>query len=215
MTSLPVRWGMEDSKKWGGILVKGETPLWTMLFERSMKKSLHCFLLITIPIYTMPICNNKYIFGSELQNSSNSISNGYFLDIMSNSLWHQFFHTISPSSSKCFLCVKNLAQTYKMGIIGRLSLSKKESLIFTTVSMSVCKHVFSKTTHGIFQKLLKKLAYLKAKKLTAKFFGKKSHFGDNTQKHPKNSFCFGFCKYHNDFCDSVKTACLGKIQFLS
>ena len=93
----------------GGILVKGETPLWTMLFERSMKKSLHCFLLITIPIYTMPICNNKYIFGSELQNPSDSICNGYFLDIMSNRLWRQFSHSISPSSSKCFLCVKNLA----------------------------------------------------------------------------------------------------------
>ena len=117
MTSLPVRWGMEDSKKWGGILVKGETPLWTMLFERSMKKSLHCFLLITIPIYTMPICNNKYIFGSELQNSSNSISNGYFLDIMSNSLWHQFSHTISPSSSKCFLCVKILPRLIKWALL--------------------------------------------------------------------------------------------------
>ena len=60
--------------------------------------------------------------------------------------------------------------------------------------MSVGKHVFSKTGHRIFLKLLMKSECLKGKKTDgARFFGENLNFGDNVPKHPKNSF-FGFCK---------------------
>ena len=52
--------------------------------------------------------------------------------------------------------------------------------------MSVGKHVFSKTAHRIFLKLLMKLVCLKGKKLTELDFWGKSHFGDNAQNHSKN-----------------------------
>ena len=52
--------------------------------------------------------------------------------------------------------------------------------------MSVGKHVFSKTAHRIFLKLLMKLVCLKGKKLTELDFWGKSHFGDNAQNHSEN-----------------------------
>ena len=57
------------------------------------------------------------------------------------------------------------------------------------VCILVGKRVFSETAHRIFLKLLLKLECLKAKN-----WCEKSHFRDNTQKHPQNSFFFGFCK---------------------
>ena len=65
-------------------------------------------------------------------------------------------------------------------------LGEKGSYDFTTVSMSVGKGVFSETSHTIFVKLLLKLGYLKDKNWRSQIFGKKSHFGDNAQKHSKN-----------------------------
>ena len=56
----------------------------------------------------MLICNNKYISGSELQYTMDSLCNGYFLDVLNNSLCCQVSHTISPSS-KCVLHVKYLS----------------------------------------------------------------------------------------------------------
>ena len=54
--------------------------------------------------------------------------------------------------------------------------------------MSVGKHVFFKTGHRIFLKLLMKLGYLKGKKLMEPDFGGKFNFGDNAPKHPKKVF---------------------------
>ena len=48
-----------------------------------------------------------------------SLSKGYFLDILNNSLCRQVFHTISLSYSKCVLFVKYLAKIYKTGIIAQ------------------------------------------------------------------------------------------------
>ena len=60
------------------------------------------------PIYTMPLCNNKYVSGSELQYTLDNLCNEYFLDILNNSLCLRVSRLISPSSSKCVLCVKYL-----------------------------------------------------------------------------------------------------------
>ena len=58
-------------------------------------------------------------------------------------------------------------QYVSAGIIRPLSLGKKGFYNFTTTdSMSVGKHIFSKTAFRIFLKLLMKLGCLKGKKLT-------------------------------------------------
>ena len=55
------------------------------------------------------------------------------------------------------------------------------------VSMSVCQlSFFSKSAHRMFLKLGVKLGCLKGRKVTEPDFWKKSHFGDNAQKYPKN-----------------------------
>ena len=53
-----------------------------------------------VSIYKMPICN-KYIFGSGLQYTLDSLCNGYFPDILNNSLCRQVSHAILTSSSIC------------------------------------------------------------------------------------------------------------------
>ena len=58
------------------------------------------------------------------------------------------------------------------------------------VSISVGKRIFSKMAHRIFLKLVMKSGCLRVKNWRSWIFGKKSYFGDNTQKHPQNSFFF-------------------------
>ena len=80
-------------------------------------------------------------------------------------------------------------QYVSAGAIGPPALGEKGSCDFTTVIMTVAKHIFSKMAHRTFLKLLMKLGCLKGKKLTTLDFPwEKTHFGDNVQKYPKNSF---------------------------
>ena len=65
-------------------------------------------------------------------------------------------------------------------------LGEKGPYDFTTVSMSVGKHVFSKTAHMIFLKLPMKLGYLKAEKLTELEFWEKISFWGQCPKYPEN-----------------------------
>ena len=58
-------------------------------------------------------------------------------------------------------------------IIGPLPLYEKGSYDFTTVSMSVGKHVLSKMARRIFPKLVMRLGCLKGKKLTELDFWEK------------------------------------------
>ena len=92
------------------------------------------------------------------------------LDIQKNS----FFDFLSPANGNSFF-------------IGPQFLGKKESYDFTTVSVSVGKHVFSITVHWIFLKFVMKLGALRVKSRRNLIFGKKkSNFGDNAPKHRKN-----------------------------
>ena len=68
------------------------------------------------------------------------------------------------------------------------------------VSMSVGKRIFSKMAHRIFLKLVMKSGCLRVKNWRSRIFGKKSHFGDNTQEHPQNSFFFDFAKNFVHLC---------------
>ena len=69
------------------------------------------------------------------------------------------------------------------------------SPLYQYVSMSVGKHIFSKSAHRISLKLLVKLGWLTGKKLTeARLLGKKCHFGDNAPNPPQNRGFFGFWK---------------------
>ena len=153
------------------------------LFERSMKKPLHCLLLI---IDAMKIINElhggfkflvQYWLNNchEFQNQQypsiqcqfsiisiflgqnhnifcvmlDSLSKGYFLDILNNSLCRQVFHTISPSSSKCVLFVKYLAKIYKTGIIAQgfiVQISMTNFLEIQSPKRDICykKHEISK-----------------------------------------------------------------------
>ena len=79
------------------------------------------------------------------------------LDIQKNS----FFDFLSPANSNSFF-------------IGPQFLGKKGSYDFTTVSVSVGKHVFSITVHWIFLKFVMKLGWLKGEKQTEPHFWKKN-----------------------------------------
>ena len=74
-------------------------------------------------------------------------------------------------------------QTIEIQMFWTLVLGERGSYDLTSVSMSVGKHVFPKIAHRIFLKLHMKLGYLKDEKLIERVFEKKSHIGDNAQKH--------------------------------
>ena len=54
------------------------------------------------------------------------------------------------------------------------------------VIMSLGKCIFSRVAYKIFLKLHMKLGGLNSKNWWSLIFGKKSHFGDNAEKHPQN-----------------------------
>ena len=102
------------------------------------------------PIYTMPICNNKYISGWELQHS---LCNGYFLGILNNSFCCQVSHYFTP----CLLnvsCVSNiLPRLIKLTLLYQVSLCRLVYIINLFSWNSVTKgRYFQQNTQNIKKK---------------------------------------------------------------
>ena len=67
---------------------------------------------------------DKYICGSELQYTLDSLCNGYFLDILNKCLCCQFSYTISLSSSKCVLYQNIFPRLIKLTLLYNISLCR-------------------------------------------------------------------------------------------
>ena len=108
--------------------------------------------------------------------NSNSYSSGKFQSFPE--IWCQWEYDVSGKTYMAF--------RRKGILISALSVCQY-------VSISVGIHVFSKTAHRIFLKLLMKLGCLKVKTRSSWIFGENVRFGDNVQKHPHNRI-FTICK---------------------
>ena len=103
-----------------------------------------------VSIYKTPI-GNKYIFGSGLQYTLDSLCNGYFLDILNNSLCRQVSHAILTSSSICIYVWNILPILIKLAFLFKILLCRLAFIEIQSPKRDICRKEIFAERHDILE----------------------------------------------------------------